>query len=202
MVVKDARVDAYIANSSGFARPILESLRAQVHAACPDAIETIKWSMPFFEYNGGVLCHMAAFKAHCAFGFWRHALEVEPVAAGEKAMGRFGRIESLADLPPKATLARLIRQAMALNAAAVTTAKPRAARVPKPMPEAPLAFLRALNAHKTAQAHFEAFTPGKQREYIDWIREAKTDATRDKRIAQAIEWIAEAKARNWKYERC
>jgi len=198
MATKDARVDAYIAKSAAFARPILESLRAQVHAACPDVVETIKWGMPFFEHHG-LLCHMAAFKAHCAFGFWKHRLEVDAVASGKDAMGTFGRIESLDDLPSKAKFASLLRKAAAMNEAGVPAAQ-AILRKPKSALPIPKEFSQALEADEAAQAQFKAFTPGKQREYIEWIAEARTAGTRDKRIAQAIEWIAKGRSRNWKYQ--
>jgi len=195
----DERIDRYIAAAAPFAQPILNHLRAQVHAACPGVVETIEWGMPFFEHYG-VLCHMAAFKAHCGFGFWKHRLTADkaPPPTGD-AMGEFGRITQLADLPSDAELQALIAKAAAMNQAG---GKPKAAvpRVAKPALAMPPTFAAALAGHAAAAAQFQAFTPGKQREYLEWIIEAKTDATRDKRIAQAIDWLADGKARHWKYE--
>ena len=195
---RDARIDAYIARSAAFAQPILAHLRAQVHAACPSVRETIKWGFPHFEHHG-VLCSMAAFKQHCAFGFWKGALVVGDAAAidGEQAMGQFGRIESLGDLPSKAVLIGYIRKAAVLNETGVKV--PRAGKKPKPAPVVPDDLAAALKAYPEALAVFEAFSPSKQREYVEWLDEAKTDATRTKRRLQSVAWIAEGKVRNWKY---
>ena len=201
MPTQDARIDAYIAKSAEFAQPILTHLRALIHETCPEVEETIKWSMPCFEYKG-MLCNMAAFKAHCAFGFWKAPLMVAPEDdKGKEAMGQFGRITSLKDLPPKRTMQAYIKKAMALNEQEVKV--PRRARPATPRPvEMPAVLTAALAANSAAAGHFASFPPSAQREYADWISEAKTDSTRDKRLAQAIEWIAEGKRRNWKYENC
>ncbi|MDY0744120.1 YdeI/OmpD-associated family protein [Paucibacter sp. R3-3] len=201
MSTPDSRVDAYIAKSAEFARPILEHLRAQIHAACPEAEETIKWSMPCFTVDGRILANMAAFKAHCAFGFWnREAGKDGGGDKGGEAMGQYGRITSLKDLPPKKELQAQIRQAAELAKSGVT--RVREAKAPKPPAVAPEDLLTALSANPAAQATFDAFPPGKQRDYIEWITEAKQAATREKRLAQAVEWMAEGKSRNWKYEKC
>ncbi len=196
----DPRVDAYIAKSADFAKPILEHLRAQVHAACPEAVETIKWSMPCFTVDGKILANMAAFKAHCAFGFWKR----EEVVPGEdkrsEAMGQYGRIESMKDLPAKRELQAQIRHAAELIRSGAKSA--RTANAPKAPAVAPADLLQALGANPAAQKTFGAFPPGKQREYIEWITEAKQVATREKRLGQAVEWMAEGKSRNWKYEGC
>lgn len=200
MGTKDPRLDAYIAKSGAFARPILTHIRKLVHANCPDVTETIKWSMPHFEYKGGIFCGMAAFKAHCTFGFWLGAfLKIESKL--DKAMGQFGSITSLADLPSDTELARIIKAAMKLHDAGVkspTRTKP----AEKKELLVPDYFLAAVKKNKKAYATFESFSPSKKREYVEWITEAKTDATRDKRLAQAVEWMSEGKVRNWKYVNC
>ena len=198
----DKRIDAYIARSADFAKPILSHLRAVVHEACPDVEETMKWSFPHFMYGGGILCSMASFKEHCAFGFWKGSLIVDQEgAAAEKAMGQFGRIASVKDLPSKRVLASYVKKAMALNDAGVK--RPRSAReaAPKAPVDVPDDLASALAKQKTARAAFDAFPPSHRREYIEWIVEAKRDDTRARRVAQAVEWIAEGKSRNWKYER-
>ncbi|HKD37654.1 MAG TPA: YdeI/OmpD-associated family protein [Pirellulales bacterium] len=196
---KDARVDAYIAKSAEFAQPILRRLRDIVHSACPEVEETIKWKFPNFMYKG-MLCHMAAFKQHCAFGFWHKAVR-DAVSDGNKAdgMGQLGRITSLDELPSETTLKRQIKQAMKLNDAGVKSPRPKPkAKKPAQIPDD---VKRALKKHKQAGATFEAFSPSHRREYIEWIVEAKQPATRDRRIATMVEWLAEGKSRNWKYER-
>ena len=197
----DPRVDAYIAAAAPFAQPLLTHLREQVHAACPDAVETIKWGMPFFQSNGKILAHMAAFKAHCAFGFWRGRGLVGETASDD-AMGQFGRIVSLADLPRPSDLKRLIAQAAALIAKDAPARPPAAKKAPRPSAAVPDVLRAALATAPAARATFEGFPPGKQRDYIDWIVEAKRAETRAKRVAQALLWLAEGKARNWKYEAC
>lgn len=196
----DPRVDAYIAKAADFAQPILEHLRAVVHATCPEVEETMKWSFPHFMYKG-MMCSMASFKAHCAFGFWKAELLMADDEVKREAMGHFGRITSIKDLPAKKVLAAYIKQAMKLNddgVAAPARAKPATPRAL----EIPDDLNAALDAVPAARKHFDAFTPSKQRDYAEWLTEAKTDATRARRREQAVEWIAEGKSRNWKYEKC
>jgi uncharacterized protein YdeI (YjbR/CyaY-like superfamily) len=198
MSQRDKRVDAYIAKAAPFARPILEHVRAVVHEACPDAEETIKWGMPTFTCGDGILCGMAAFKAHASFGFWKHALVVGEGEA-QAGMVSFGKLETVHDLPPKKQLLAYVKKAAVLNAQGVKAAPARKSAAPKPAPEPTPEFAAALRKHKAAAAAFKAFSPGQQREYVEWIAEAKREDTRDRRIAQAVEWLAEGKQRNWKY---
>lgn len=201
---RDPRVDAYIAKAAPFAQPILEHVRAVVHEACPDVEETIKWGMPSFVYGGGILCGMAAFKAHASFGFWKHALVVGEGDAdqgdGRVGMGSFGKLTAVRDLPAKQQLVAYVKQAAALNAPGARTAAPsRKTTPPKPAPVPTPEFAAALRGNKAAAAAFRAFPPSHQREYVDWIAEARREETRERRIAQAVEWIAEGRQRNWKY---
>jgi uncharacterized protein YdeI (YjbR/CyaY-like superfamily) len=198
---RDPRIDAYIANAAGFAQPILGRLREIVHEACPDAEETLKWGAPSFMHAGGILCMMAAFKQHASFGFWKHALVVGE-GVPRDGMGSFGKLTSLKDLPPKKELVALIRKAMRLNEEGVKTPGVRKASTPKPPPVAPDDLAAALKKNRQARTAFEGFSPSQQREYVDWITEAKRDETRQKRLTQAIEWLAEGKQRNWKYMNC
>ena len=193
---KDPRVDAYIAKSAEFAKPILSEIRAIVHDACPNVEETMKWSFPHFDYKG-MMCSMASFKEHCAFGFWKASL-ILGENGSEGAMGQFGRITRLSDLPSKKLMRQYIQKAMALNDSGTTVKRePKAAKKPIPVPAD---FKSAINKNKKALAAFEAFSPSHRREYLEWITEAKSDDTRKRRIDQAIEWMAEGKTRNWKYE--
>jgi uncharacterized protein YdeI (YjbR/CyaY-like superfamily) len=196
----DPRIDAYIARQADFARPILEHVRAAVHEACPGVEETMKWSMPTFVYGGGILCGMAAFKQHASFGYWKHALVV---GEGEPrdGMGSYGKLTSVKELPPKKTLLAHIKRAMQLNLDNVKSPAQRKA-APKPPPEAPADLVAALKKNAQARKAFEAFPPSAQRDYVEWIVEAKREETRAKRLAQAVEWMAEGKRRNWKYENC
>nr|WP_295383317.1 YdeI/OmpD-associated family protein [Pseudoxanthomonas sp.] len=194
----DPRIDAYIAKSAEFARPILEKLRAIVHEACPQVEETLKWGMPTFLYAGGILCGMAAFKQHASFGFWKHALVVGE-GVPRDGMGSFGKMTRLADIPPKKQLLPLIRKAMKLNEDGVKSAGPRKQAAPRPAPELPADFQAALKKQRKALATFEAFSPSHRREYVEWVTGAKREETRQRRIAQSVEWLAEGKPRNWKY---
>lgn len=200
MANRDPRVDGYIEKSADFARPILEHLRATVHATCPTVEESLKWSMPFFSYNGAPMCMMAAFKQHCGFGFWLSRQVVG--AAAEEGMGQFGKITSLKDLPAKKELAAYVRKAMALNDAGVKLARAKIDAKPPPTLPDDLAALLAQKKHAAARKTYSGFGAGAQREYVDWIAEAKTEATRQKRLATTLEWLAEGKRRNWKYEKC
>lgn len=203
---KDPRVDAYIERSADFAKPILRHLRTVVHAACPDVEETMKWSMPHFDYRG-MFCGMAAFKAHCTFGFWRGALLADVPgmpAKADEAMGHFGRLRSLADLPNEETLARIVKVAARLNdeVKAAGTRRPAKPRPRKRLsPEAPDFFMRALRQNAAALKAYQGFSPSHQRQYVQWVTEAKRDETRQRRLAQAVTQMAEGKTQNWKYER-
>ncbi len=197
MPKSDPRIDAYIAKAAPFAQPILKKLRKLVHSADPGIEETIKWGMPFFECHG-IVCHMAAFKAHCAFGLWRGGPTAKTGKEGD-AMGSFGRITALADLPADGEVVQLVAAVVARNRGgerAPVTSKAR---------RAPIAMTAELQAalakNRAARTTFDAFPPGHQREYLEWITEAKTEATRDKRIATTIEWLAEGKSRMWKYRK-
>jgi len=192
--MRDRRVDAYIARSADFARPILSHLRTVVHEACPDIEETIKWGFPFFQRQGALFCYMASFKQHAAFGFRRGALVLGKEKASERAMGQFGRITSVDDLPPRKTRVGYVKKAAALNEAGV---KP--ARKPKAV-AAPADFLAALKKNTKARKIFEAFPPSHRREYVEWITGAKREETRQRRIATALAWLAEGKSQNWRYE--
>jgi len=199
MAARDPRIDAYITKSAEFARPILAHLREVVHAACPDVEETMKWSFPHFQYKG-MLCSMAAFKEHCAFGFWKSSL-VLGESGEDGAMGQFGRITKLSELPSKKVLSGYIKKAMELNDAGVKSPT-RAKKAPKTEAVVPDDLAAALALNDAARATFDRFSPSNRREYIEWITEAKTPATRGRRLETAIEWMAEGKPRNWKYMNC
>jgi uncharacterized protein YdeI (YjbR/CyaY-like superfamily) len=198
-VSRDARVDAYIARAQPFARPILEHVRTRVHAVLSDIEETVKWSMPAYTLGGKIVLITAAFKAHMALNFWR-GQELRGSESNADAMGQFGKIASLADLPPDAELDRLIREAadLAKSAPAPRTTK----HTPKPPPELHPEFAAALARAPKAKAALDGFPPSAQRDYFEWIGEAKQDATRAKRIATAVEWLSEGKRRHWKYQTC
>jgi hypothetical protein len=193
---RDPRVDAYIAKSGDFAKPILTRIRETVHAACPDVEEAMKWRFPHFMYKG-MLCSMASFKQHAAFGFWKGSL-VLGRGKDMDAMGQFGRLTKLSDLPPRKTLASYVKKAAALNDEGVKIARVPQRAAPKAV-RTPADLAAALNKSSKAHATFAGFSPSHRREYIEWITEAKSDETRARRLAQAMEWMADGKERNWKY---
>lgn len=197
----DPRIDAYIDKSAAFAQPILQALRERVHAACPEVEETLKWSAPSFVYQGKILAVMAAFKQHVAFNLWHGAKVVDADASSGDGMGQFGRLASLDDLPGKRDMTGYIRKAMKLIEAGDTKGGTKSAK-PKPPVATPDDLRAALEANARARATFEAFPPGKKREYVEWIVEAKRTETRQRRLQQAVEWMAEGKSRNWKYQNC
>jgi uncharacterized protein YdeI (YjbR/CyaY-like superfamily) len=194
MPTTDPRVDAYIAKSPDFAKPILTHLRKLAHAASPELEETLKWRMPHFTHKG-ILFGMAAFKQHCAVHFWNGKLVL-----GDKArtgvMGNLGRVTALSDLPNKKVLLGYIKKAVELNERGVK--KPSASQ-PKKKLIIPSYFRAALKKDKKAQAVFDALSYSHKKEYLEWITEAKREDTREKRIETAIQWLAEGKSRNWKY---
>jgi hypothetical protein len=196
---RDKRIDAYIARSAEFAQPILTRLRELVHATCPEVEETLKWSHPSFEYKG-MLCGMAAFKAHAVFGFWKHEQVVGTDPKAKEAMGSFGCLKSVADLPGKKAFAGFMKEAMRLNDEGVKAVRRKTGPRPKSRLHPELRAALARNAR--AQATFDGFPPSAQREYMEWVAEAKGEDTRARRVKQSVEWMAQGKRRNWKYARC
>lgn len=192
---RDARVDEYIAKAADFARPILEHLRELAHRALPGAEEAIKWGMPHFLVNGKNVAGMAAFKAHCTFVIHGDGRQGD-------AMGQFGRITAITDLPGEPELAGKLQMARDRVETKGTAQKTGGARKPKPEIPMPDDFAALLDAAPTARGTFDAFAPSHRRDYLEWITEAKTQATRDKRMAQSVEWLAEGRKRHWKYENC
>jgi uncharacterized protein YdeI (YjbR/CyaY-like superfamily) len=200
---RDSKIDAYIEKCAPFAQPILEHLRELVHKACPEVEESVKWSMPFFDYKGP-LCNMAAFKQHAVFGFWKGKLIKDTkgylqdrAIDGGNSMGHLGRLTSIKDLPSDKVILDFIKQAKKLNDDGVKVAS-------KPKPEikeleTPKDLIALLKTNKKAKATFDGFSYSNKKEYITWITEAKTEATRIKRLETAVEWMAEGKIRNWKY---
>ena len=196
---RDKRIDAYIAKAQPFAQPILTHLRELIHETCPDVEETMKWSSPAFDYLGEPFCQFAAFKAHCAFGFWKSKLLDDPKGyLTQGGMGGFGKITSRDDLPSDRVLVAFMKQAMKLNEQGT-----KVAAAPKKeikVPPTPAYMTAALKKNANARKQFDAFPPGAKRDYIVWLEEAKTEATRTKRLETAIEWIGEGKHRHWKYQ--
>jgi uncharacterized protein YdeI (YjbR/CyaY-like superfamily) len=204
MGTKDPRIDAYIANSADFAKPILNHVRKLVHAGCPDVEETMKWSFPHFMHKG-MLCSMASFKEHCAVGFWKGALifdeEKRARSDGDQAMGDFGRISNISDLPKDEVLIAYVKEAARLNDEGI---KLPARAKPKKTKElvVPDDLMSALKKNQKALTTFESFSYSHQKEYIEWIVEAKGEDTRKRRLDTAVEWMAEGKSRHWKYQKC
>jgi uncharacterized protein YdeI (YjbR/CyaY-like superfamily) len=194
MAKKDPRVDAYIKRAAPFARPILKRLRKIVHTGCPGVEETIKWNFPFFERKG-IICFMSAFKEHCAFGFWKGSLIFSAKHKG--AMGHFGRITSIGDLPNAKTLAGYVRKAAELNEAGVKKSRPRSRT--KQKVSVPADLKAALQKNSKARKTFENFSYSHKKEYVQWITDAKHDETRKRRLQTAIQWLAQGKPQNWKY---
>lgn len=202
MAKKNKQVDAYITKAADHAKPVLKYLRNLVHEICPDVQEGMKWGFPHFDYKG-MMCSMAAFKQHCAFNFWKYALmkdAKEMLENNEKSMGHLGKIASLEDLPPARKIKAWIKEAMQLNEQniKVTRRKKPADITAIVLPEI---LEKALQKDKKAAATFSAFSPSHKKEYIEWINEAKTEDTKNRRLATTLEWLSEGKKRNWKYER-
>jgi len=199
MVKKDKRIDSYIAKSASFAQPILKHLRQLVYKADPDIQETVKWGFPHFEHKG-IVCSMASFKEHCTFLFWKASLMSDTSnifkQTANTAMGQLGRLEKLSDLPPDKVLIEYIKEAVQLNKENVKAPLKSSEKKKLKIPEY---FLSALKKNKKAIKNFEDFSYSHKKEYVEWITEAKTDATKEKRVATAVEWISEGKGRNWKY---
>jgi uncharacterized protein YdeI (YjbR/CyaY-like superfamily) len=197
----DSNVDNYISNAEAFARPILLHIRKVVHEAYPDIIETIKWGMPHFEHNG-IVCHMAAFKKHCILGFKNADLMKDPYnlleQIGKTAMGHLGQVKEVAELPSEDVLKEYILEAVEINVKGKSKTTPVKSASKKEI-EVPDYITEALKPHDKAFEVFNNFSYSHKKEYVEWILEAKTEATKEKRIATMIEWLAEGKSKNWKY---
>jgi len=204
MSAKDKRVDLYINKSADYAKPILNHIRELVHKACPEVEETIKWGFPHFDYKGSMMCSMASFKQHCAFGFWKTSIMKDPNNIFKRdentAMGSFGQIKNLGDLPKDKIFIEYIRQAVKLNEEGVKLpAKSNPAQQKELV--VPDYFIKAMNKNKKALNTFISLSPSKKKEYVEWVTEAKTEETKNKRLETAVEWMSEGKSRNWKYEK-
>lgn len=198
MATTDPRIDAYIQKSAAFARPILEHLRAVIHEACPEVEEAIKWSAPHFLHRGRILAGLGAFKQHAAMVVPMLTADESQPDKADQAMGQYGRITTLSDLPARRVLiAQLKRAAKAIDAGEKRPTTKTG--TPKPPAEAPDDLTKALAGNAAAKKHFAAFPPSQRREYIEWIVEAKREETRQRRVAQTVAWVAEGKPRNWKY---
>jgi uncharacterized protein YdeI (YjbR/CyaY-like superfamily) len=197
-------IDTYIKNTAAFAQPILQHLRKLVHATCPGVKEEMKWGFPHFSYKNDMMCSMAAFKHHAAFGFWKATLMKDPLllqlAKSEVAMGHIGKITNLKDLPNDKKIISWIKNAMALNDEGIKMPGKKKDTAPKEL-EIPTYFTTALQQYKKAFLIFDNYPYSQKKEYVQWITEAKTEATRNKRMTTAITWIAEGKYRNWQYEK-
>jgi uncharacterized protein YdeI (YjbR/CyaY-like superfamily) len=201
MPTSNPEIDAYIDRAASFAQPILTHLRRLVHAGCPGVEEVMKWSFPHFMHQG-ILCSMAAFKEHCSFGFWKAALILESMdQAARDGMGQFGRITRLADLPKDRILLQYIREAVRLNEAGIRVPRKTNPKAPKVL-EIPGYFSNVLKTNPKAAATFAALSYSHRKDYLEWLTEAKREETRNKRLATALEWLAEGKPRNWKYQNC
>lgn len=197
----DPRIDAYIKKSAPFAQPILEHIRKLVHKACHQVEETMKWGFPHFEYKG-IICSMAAFKKHASFGFWKGSVMKDSnellTMVGDTDMARFDKLTSVEDLPSDKVLIAYIKEAVRLNEEGVKLPiKEKSKRMEIPMPEE---FSAVLRRNKKALTTYERLSPSHKREYLEWITEAKTEATREKRLDTTIEWLAEGKSMHWKYQ--
>jgi uncharacterized protein YdeI (YjbR/CyaY-like superfamily) len=198
MAKKNPAVDAYIKKAPPFAKPILKQLRKIIHKGCPKVTEDIKWGAPFYLYQDRVLCATMGFKAHCALVFWKSGLIKKKM--GKKAeveLKRLRRISALAELLSERELLAYVKLAMHFNEPG-TKLPPRKER-PTPV-KAPRDLTVALRANPKALATFNAFTPTRKKDYIYWITGAKTKETRERRLETAVDWMAEGKSRNWKYE--
>lgn len=204
MAKKIKEIDVYIKKSAAFAQPILNHIRELVHETCADVEEKIKWGFPHFDYKGEMMCSMAAFKQHAVMGFWKASLMKDKAllekARSEESMGHLGRITSLKDLPADKKLISYIKEAMKLNDVGAKLPS-KTASVEKKEIVVPDYFKKAIAKNKKASSVFENFAYSHKKEYIQWITDAKTEETRNKRMATAIEWIAEGKGRNWQYKK-
>jgi uncharacterized protein YdeI (YjbR/CyaY-like superfamily) len=200
---RNPKFDAYLAASEDFAKPIMMHLRSLLHTTCPEVVEELKWGIPHFDYKGEMMCIFAASKKHCSFGFWKDALMADPRLKANSslpAIKRFmGKLTKIEDLPTDVELIGFIREAMTLNENGVKL-PPREAKTPKTLAMPP-GFAEKLAENPTAKQEYDSKSDSFRKDYLVWITDAKTDATRQKRIEESVAWIAEGKGRFWKYEK-
>lgn len=201
--MKDPRIDAYIAKSAPFAQEIQRYLRDIIHDALRDVEETMKWGFPHFLVDGKIVCSFAAFKAHCAFSFWRGAEMPDPDhilnPVGESAMGQLGRISTKADLPSAAVLKKYIKFSHQQNIVAPVKKVIKKSPADREL-QIPELLEKALRKNKKALEHFDKMSYSHKKEYVQWIEEAKQEATRLTRLEKAMLWLSEGKHRNWQYD--
>jgi len=201
----NSKVDGYVAGSADFAKPVLAYWRQLIHDNCPDVEEAIKWGIPHFDYKGDFMCVMAAYKNHCSFTFLKGELMTDPrLKAGTdlKPIQRFlGKISKIEDLPPEEEFTAMLKEAMQLNEKGVKVRKEKPEPDKPKVLETPDYLLAALTANPNAKEVFESGSNSFRKEYIVWITDAKTDETRQKRISEALEWLAEGKSRFWKHKK-
>ena len=195
------RVDEYIKNAPDFARPIMEKIRKAFHKGCPECEEAIKWGCPYFMYKG-MLGGMASFKGHVSMGFWRSKEMDDPeklfdTGTGAKASMCNAHFHNLKEVPTQKILAEYVKRAAKLQD---TEAPKKKATKKKISTRIPADLAELFKKHKKAKTVFEGFAPSHKRDYIEWITEAKRDATRQKRLKTTIEWLSEGKQRHWKYQ--
>lgn len=197
MPLKINVIDLYFDKAADFAKPILVYLRDMIDVACPEAGEKMKWSFPHFDYQEEMMCQMAGLKYHGSFGFWKATLmkDNNNLFNTENAIGHFGKLTPLKDLPSDKIMLSYIKKAMKLNDDKVKMPACVKSTVANKI-VAPDYFTVELKKNESAKKHFQAFSPSQKREYIDWLKDAKTEMTRDKRMQQALELIAERKIRN------
>ena len=192
-------IDEYIEKAAPFAKPILSHIRELIHEAWPEIEETIKWKVPVYEYKG-IVCATGAFKTHCAFNFFKAKLMKDPYHVFSEqfsdAAGQFGKLLTVSDLPSDSILREYIQEAAKLNTDKIKGPAKKKEDADHLIPND---LSIALKNNPIAQKQFETMSLGYKKEYIDWLLDAKMDATRQKRLETAIEWIAEGKPRNWKY---
>ncbi len=201
----NSAIDHYIAGAEDFAKPILELWRRLIHENCADVQEAIKWGLPHFDHKGDHMCVMAAYKAHCSFTFLKGELMSDlRLKAGKdvKPINRFlGKITQLSDLPADEDFIAMIKEAVQLNEKGIKIKREKPVAEKPKILETPDYLQAALDDNTKAKEVFETKSNSFRKEYIIWITDAKTDETRQKRINEALAWIAEGKGRFWKHQK-
>lgn len=194
-------VTNYIEKAAPFAQPVLHYLRSLIHKTCPQIEECIKWGFPHFTYKNEIVCSFAAFKQHCAFTFWRAGVitSLAEIAINNEGMGQLGKIKSKLDLPNENQLVNCIIEAIQLIEKGVKPAKSAKQKNNEPI-ILPAYFSSLLAEFPTAKEKFLSMSNSHQKEYVEWITEAKTETTRNTRMQTCIKWVLEGKGRNWQYQ--
>jgi len=191
-------VDEYIESTEKWRA---ELIRLRKILRSTDLEETVKWGAPCYTCDGKNVVGLGAFKSYLGLWFFQGALLADKskvlinAQEGKTKALRQWRFTSSKEI--NASLIKAyVNEAIELQRQGAAIKPDRGRPV-----EVPPQLKRALAGNKTASRAFNALTPGKQREYADYISSAKREETRSKRLEKIIPMIAAGQGLHDRY-RC